>query len=135
MQPSCARVLIVDDEPQIARSMMRILRGHEVTLVSSGQEALAACDAQDYDVIFCDLMMPGMTGMDVHSQLAKQRPGAEERIVFMSGGAFTSRGQDFLRRVPNRRIDKPFEIEQVRAIVKRCIPARSSEEELNRTTP
>lgn len=125
MQPSSARVLIIDDEPQLARSMMRILREHDVTLVSSGVAALAACDAQDYDVIFCDLMMPGMTGMDVHQELARQRPGAEERIVFMSGGAFTARGQDFLNRVPNRRIDKPFEVNQVRAIVQGCVPSRS----------
>jgi CheY-like chemotaxis protein len=114
------RVLIVDDEPQIARSMKRILRECDVTLVSTGEAALAAACAGDYDVIFCDLMMPGMSGMDVHSALAAQRPGAEAKIVFMSGGAYTERGQSFLETVDNQRLAKPFDISEVRSIVARC---------------
>ena len=115
------RVLIIDDEPQIAKSMKRILRDYECTLVSTGEAALAAACSSDYDVIFCDLMMPGMSGIDVHSALAAHSPGAEEKIVFMSGGAYTERGQQFLSQVDNPRLNKPFNIEEVRQIVARCV--------------
>lgn len=111
------RVLIIDDESQIARSMKRVLRGCDVTLVNNGEEGVAEACNQEFDVIFCDLMMPGMNGIDVHKAIAAQKPGLEDKIVFMSGGAYTERGQIFLSGVSNRCLSKPFDIDEIREVV------------------
>jgi CheY-like chemotaxis protein len=63
-----------------------------------------------YDVILCDLIMPEMTGMDVYRAALQRATPVNDRIVFMTGGAFTQRARDFLQSVPNLRIEKPFDL-------------------------
>jgi two-component system, NtrC family, sensor kinase len=112
------RVLVVDDEALVASALKRALREHEVTAVQSGKAAidLLAADSR-FDLIFCDLMMPELTGMDVYDWLRRERPGTERRLVFMTGGTFTPRAQEFLGQVPNHRIEKPFDLDLVREFV------------------
>ena len=62
-------------------------------------------------------MMPQMTGMDLHADLQQSAPEQATRMVFLTGGAFTSEARSFLDGVPNQRIEKPFDTQQVRAIV------------------
>ena len=113
-----ARVLVIDDEPGVARSLRRALRGHDVSIALSGQEAIDQIQAGgSYDVIFCDLMMPDMTGMDFYSEAKTLAPGLEDRIVFMTGGAFTARARRFQQDVPNVFLDKPFDIRAIQALV------------------
>jgi two-component system cell cycle sensor histidine kinase/response regulator CckA len=106
-----SRILIVDDEPTIARVLARLLgKGHEVVVATSGSEALdVLAKGESFDVILCDLLMPGVAGMDVYDVLAAKDAGIEKRIIFMSGGAFTPRAVDFVGRVPNRFLDKPID--------------------------
>ncbi|HYE93529.1 MAG TPA: hypothetical protein VEA38_21020, partial [Terriglobales bacterium] len=66
----------------------------------------------------CDLMMPAMTGMDLHDQLAETEPSQAARMRFMTGGAFTPRAQAFLAERPARRLDKPFDPETLRHFVR-----------------
>ncbi len=76
------RVLIVDDEPSVGLAMTRILRGHQVTVVTSVKQALESLSSgQRFDVIFSDLMMPQMTGMDFYRELTKRSPDDAGRIV------------------------------------------------------
>jgi two-component system, NtrC family, sensor kinase len=105
-----ARVLVVDDEPRMGKAMERLMApDHEVALAGSGHEALELiARGERFDVILCDLMMPGLSGMDLHDELARSRPEMAERLVFMTGGAYTVRAQEFLARVPNARLEKPF---------------------------
>jgi len=118
--PRRGRVLVVEDEPQIARTLRRLLeREHDVTIATDGRAALDAVRADDaFDVILCDLMMPAMTGMDLHDELARTDPALADRMIFLTGGAFTTRARDFLDAVPNARIDKPFEPAALRALVR-----------------
>jgi signal transduction histidine kinase len=111
------RVLIVEDDDLVAKSLARALRKHEVTVASDGRAGVALCKDHDYDVILCDLLMPQMTGMDVYEEVCRLRPGYEQRIVFMTGGAFTARAQSFLATVPNRTLHKPFTPSEVRSLV------------------
>jgi PAS domain S-box-containing protein len=115
-----ARVLVVDDEAPIANAMREALAPeHEVVSATSGREALAAVRSEgDFDVLFCDLMMPGMGGIELYDQLRAERPGLERRIVFMTGGAFTARTAAFLASIDNRRIEKPFSLGLVERIVR-----------------
>jgi len=89
-----------------------------VTATTSAEEALEWLrQGAEYDVILCDIMMPQMTGIAFHEELKKLRPRDAERIIFVTGGAFTAAASEFLDRVPNLRIDKPFDPIHLRNIV------------------
>jgi PAS domain S-box-containing protein len=117
------RVLIVDDEPTIRTALVRTLRSeHDVVLASSGREALELLRAGErFDVILCDLMMPDLTGMDVHAGATEIASDQAERMVFVTGGAFTDDALAFLERVKNARMDKPFHPRDLRALVQRMV--------------
>jgi PAS domain S-box-containing protein len=115
-----ASVLVVDDEPSVGLSLQRLLRGHDVTSVTSGAEALALVRAgRPFDVILSDLMMPEVSGMELFEEIRRHKPDLAARIVFMTGGAFTEAAATFLDRVPNERLEKPFSTSAVRAIIAR----------------
>ena len=118
-----ARVLVVDDETPIANTLRELLApDHEVVAATNAREALTALARSDFDVVFCDLMMPGMNGIDLYERLRVDRPGMERRIVFMTGGAFTAHTAEFLASVDNRRIEKPFSLGLVEQIVRQMAP-------------
>jgi len=113
------RVLVIDDEELLAQAIRRFLSTeHDVTAVFSGGAALDLVRAGErYDVIFCDLMMPQITGMEVHAELVRLAPDQAARVVFLSGGAFTPAARDFLDQVKNLRLDKPFDLREMRRLV------------------
>ena len=111
-RPERARILVVDDEPLVGVAIERFLgRRHDVARFTSAAEALGLLDAGErFDVILCDLMMPDMTGMDLHARLAEARPDQAARMVFMTGGAFTDRARRFLEATKNPTLTKPFDV-------------------------
>jgi PAS domain S-box-containing protein len=114
------RILVVDDEPALGGMIQRMLREDcDVDVVSDGRQGLVRlCDPEvAYDTVLCDLMMPEMTGMELHALVAERKPGVEKRFVFMTGGAFTQRAAEFLATMRNPRLDKPFDLAALRAIV------------------
>jgi two-component system cell cycle sensor histidine kinase/response regulator CckA len=114
------RVLVIDDDPKIGSAMRRALQAeNEVMVVTDGRQAIDLVrGGEGFDVILCDLMMPQMTGMDVHAELSRVAPDMVERIVFMTGGAFTPSARSFLDTVPNQRLEKPFVTQNLRAVVR-----------------
>ncbi len=118
--PSRARLLIVDDEPMILRGLQRLFRDeHEVALSKTAREVLGKIrEGQRFDLILCDLMMPEMSGIQLYEKLRDLAPGQAERMVFMTGGAFTPRAREFLDRVSNPQVEKPFDPLKLRAMVK-----------------
>ena len=120
---SRARVLIVDDEPNLTASLsMLISDEHEVSAVNSGDAACAALlNGGVFDVVLCDITMPGMSGMDVYSRVADGRPDLLSRFVFMTGGACSTRAADFLARVPNRVLEKPFTFQAVTGVISEVV--------------
>ena len=61
-----------------------------------------------FDVILSDLMMPDMTGMDLHAVLTRAYPDQAGNMIFMTGGAFSPESEAFLAGVSNRTLEKPF---------------------------
>ncbi|MCC6527121.1 MAG: response regulator [Polyangiaceae bacterium] len=112
------RVLVVDDEPLVRRSLERALRGHEVSSADGGREAIALCLEGEHDVILCDLMMPDVTGMDVYEAVCAVRPELARRFVFITGGAFTPRARAFVDALPNTVVDKPISVAKLEVVIR-----------------
>ncbi len=77
--------------------------------------------SQYFDVILSDLMMPEMTGMALYDELCDRDPDAAQRVVFITGGVATPGANQFLDRVANERMTKPFNAMNVRALVQRFV--------------
>ncbi len=117
------RVLVVDDEPLLCASLYRVLsRDFDVVPHTSARHALSLVRAgEHFDAVLCDLMMPEMSGIAFHEELALLRPALAAQLVFLTGGAFTPAARDFLERVPNPRVQKPFDpAELVTLVGARC---------------
>jgi PAS domain S-box-containing protein len=113
------RILIIDDEPRLAQSMRMLIEpSHDVFVTTRGAEALAwVNEGQRFDLVLCDLQMPGTTGMDVYSHLRAHAPELAERLVFISGGAYTQATRDFVRSVRNRILEKPVRPDELLATI------------------
>ena len=105
------RVLLVDDDALVGRAVARMLApGHEVVTRTSARAALEVLAAdRAFDAVLCDLMMPEMSGMELHERLVELAPELARRTIFLTGGAFTPAAAEFLQRVPNLRLEKPVE--------------------------
>lgn len=117
--PRRGKILVVDDEVMIAKAVVRALGpDHDVTTLQRARAAFERIEAGErFDLILCDLMMPEMTGMDLHREVHKKEPALANGIIFLTGGAFTPRAREFLDSVSNQRIEKPFDIATLRALV------------------
>jgi CheY-like chemotaxis protein len=110
-------VLVLDDEPLVARSLARALQAtHEVTTLTSAAEALRrAREGESWVVVLCVVMMPEMTAMELEAALARERPDLVERVLYVTGGAFTERSREFLASRPH--VEKPVDFATLRAAV------------------
>ena len=117
------RVLVVDDEPKIIVALERTLgRLHDVTGVDRAAEAIARIAAGErFDVILSDVMMPEITGIELYARLRDIAPDQADAIVFLTGGAFTRQAREFLELVPNRRLEKPFDPTELRALISELV--------------
>ncbi len=116
------RVLVVDDEPQIARLVADCLEGCDVTLAQGGREAIELLGGdRPFDAVVCDLMMPDCTGVDVHAFVQRARPALEPHMLFTTGGAYTPRAVAFVATVEARCLDKPFTPNAIVAAVERAV--------------
>jgi CheY-like chemotaxis protein len=105
-----ARVLIVDDEREVAAVMKRALDArHDVVALTSPKEALELiASGAELDVVFCDLAMPGMSGTELYREVVRTRPELASRFVIVTGGAISGRMQGFLDSWTGPCLEKPF---------------------------
>lgn len=115
------RVLLIDDEPLLGKSLRRALKEHDVTFTEDPAHAIELCSQNDYDAIVCDLMMPAISGEGVYEHLREHAPDLAARMIFMTGGAFTASAQHFLESVPNPVLIKPFTPNDLRVAVRRML--------------
>ena len=120
------RVLVVDDDRLVSEAVeLMLCEEHEVVLADSAGAALARIRAgETYDAIICDLMMPGMSGIELFYELEAERPVLAQRVLFATGGAFTRPAQSFVERMGSRVLSKPFRSDELRAKVHKLV-ARS----------
>ncbi len=111
-------ILIIDDEPDVGRAIRRgLAQQHDVTLAQTGPEGLALMAGSHFDLVLCDLMMPQMSGMEVMNRIRATLPRYVDRVAFMTGGAFSEAGSQFLTELHAGYLEKPFDQGELRRFV------------------
>jgi CheY-like chemotaxis protein len=77
------KVLVVDDDPAVRKSIDRVLsnKGYAVITAENGEEALRKLNEEKYDLVYTDIRMPGMSGLDVAEQIKASRPWTPVVII------------------------------------------------------
>jgi two-component system NtrC family sensor kinase len=124
--PRRGKVLLIDDEPGVRRALQRLLqhRGHDITLAANGDEGLAAIREDAYDVILCDLRMPGLNGPGFYRELERAYPHLLSRLIFLTGDVLSPEAQTFFAQVNSLRLIKPFRAEEVRRLIQQVLEVR-----------
>jgi signal transduction histidine kinase len=109
--------LVIDDEPEIVLLLQRILEGEgfDVAAVNGGHEALMALSKQSFDLVICDLKMPGISGRDIYEHIGQQHPGLAQRIIFTTGDTVSNDSRAFLQETRRPFISKPFKPQAILA--------------------
>lgn len=117
------QILIIDDEPLVGRSLRRMLSDeHDAQAVSTAQAALELIQGGLHpDIILCDVMMPEMGAEAFYGQLREARPQWLDRVIFMTGEAFTPEARAFIDSVGNLCLDKPLAPERIRKAIRKIL--------------
>lgn len=114
------KLLVIDDDEHVLSTISRMLRRDvEVALVRSGEEALVQIETGEFDVVLCDMSLPGIKGRDVWEAIRTQAPDLAERVVFMSGGAITGDDHAFFETIAERLVAKPFRRHELLVVLAR----------------
>jgi signal transduction histidine kinase len=119
-----ARLLVVDDEP-LARAALERALGleHDVEVASDGPGALELlAQGKRYDLILCDLMMPGFSPGEFALEVAVRWPASARALYFLTGGAVTPEAQAFVLKNGARILDKPLEVGRLRELLREGPP-------------
>ncbi|MET0341610.1 MAG: response regulator [Polyangiales bacterium] len=117
------RVLVIDDEELMCEMLAGMLEeSFDVTWFSNPRAALEALRTDaSWDVVLSDVMMPELSGMDLHAEVARSLPALAQRFVFITGGTFTARAQAFLETLPREPLLKPFSRDALLARVRAAL--------------
>ncbi|MBR4166213.1 MAG: sigma-54-dependent Fis family transcriptional regulator [Bacteroidales bacterium] len=112
------KILIVDDERAIRNSLKEILgdEGYDVDIAEDGPSALAKVDKEKYDVIFCDIKMPGMDGTEVLDKLVAD--GVDAAIVMISGHGDIATAVECIKKGAFDFIQKPLDLNRILITIK-----------------
>ena len=118
-------ILVIDDEVSLVRALARLLQrdGYVVTTARNGRHALAALQAQRYDVILCDLRMPELDGRAFYAQLQQQAPALCQRVIFLTGDTGGETSRTFLTQCGRPWLRKPSPITTIRRAIQQVLQA------------
>lgn len=118
------RILVVDDDPMMGTTLRLTLEDdYDVEIASSAEAAMRILEKDSFDLILCDLMMPRVSGIDLHRWLIARDPSIGERMLFMTGGAYTDEAARFLREDARHHVEKPFRVDQLLARIDSILAA------------
>ncbi|MBI4538829.1 MAG: response regulator [Gemmatimonadetes bacterium] len=122
--PRSYRILLVDDEARIVRTLRRFLelRGHGVKTASTVQAALRLLDKHDFDLVVCDIKMPGGGGRAVYGAIRDRQP--RPHIVFCTGDVANPDAAALLSESSAPLLAKPFELQELEQVIERTVGAR-----------
>jgi CheY-like chemotaxis protein len=111
------RVLVIDDEPAVARALARLLRRCEVTIAGDAEEALALARSRSFERVLCDVMMPRKNGVDVYRSLRNEGLLDGTVFAFMTGGAFSTELARLVRETGVPVIHKPIDQASLESVI------------------
>ncbi|MDD5509691.1 MAG: response regulator, partial [Dehalococcoidales bacterium] len=120
------RILVVDDEPAIMAFLKKLLggEGYDVATAGSGREALEMTKEQRYNLIICDIKMPGLSGAELYDELGGIAPSLQKRVIFITGDVIGPATNKFLKATGVPHINKPFDIAGLKKEINRVIGER-----------
>jgi len=112
------KVLIIDDERSIRNSLKEILadEGYDVDVAEDGAQGLALADKEKYSIIFCDIKMPGMDGVEVLDKLVEM--GIDSAVVMISGHGDISTAVECIKKGAFDFIPKPLDLNRILITIK-----------------
>jgi signal transduction histidine kinase len=122
---SIARILIVDDDRLVARSLKRALSPHRADIAIGGYAGLDRLrrEPDAFDAVLCDVLMPDLDGVELYRIVSEKDPTTAEKFIFVTG-ATTPQAQAFLDGISNPRVHKPIHPEEILGLMERmCGPA------------
>lgn len=119
------RILIVEDEPAVAAFISSALqsKGHEVVVAGSGEEALSILEQDWPEAVLLDVVMPGLSGIDVLRRIRPTQPGLP--VVILTGRADAAQIAEARRLGVTDVIEKPVGLRQISEALLRLGPRRS----------
>jgi len=126
-----ARVLVIDDDPLVARSLVRLLADQQVSIAANAGQAWGQLMSAELDLVLCDVVMPGTDGPGLYRRAVAARPSLARRFVFMTGGALDPSTRRFLQGTAVPCLDKPIAPEKLASLVRASVV----EEDAPRDTP
>src|SRR5262245_15214034 len=114
-QSTPCTILVVDDEPSLLSALERLLchQGYTVVTARNGALAWEHLHAQHYDVILCDLLMPGINGQAFYILLQLYDPSLCARVIFLTGDQLGETTQAFLAQCGRPCLYKPCRAAEV----------------------
>jgi len=129
------RVLVVEDEPTVARLISDVLEdeGFQVDALCDGHEALERAAREAFDLVICDMRMPGLDGQHFYETLASTGNPLWKRFLFVTGDVLSSHTHEFLERHHLPHVAKPFRVEELTEKVRRVLSEGRPSEPAERT--
>ena len=116
-------ILVVDDDKQLASTLQWILADQNflVDVAFDGKEAMLKLKVNEYDLVICDLIMPGLRGDEFYLQAKATRPDLSDRFIFITGFGTDPNIHEFLTRHDVKYLFKPFPVEGLIRCVKEAL--------------
>jgi PAS domain S-box-containing protein len=113
--PTGQRLLVVDDEPDIAQLLEMILAnsGYQIETASNGTDALRILSNESFDAVLSDMLMPGLDGQALYHRIREIKPDLAKRMIFVTGDTLNSSTREFLNATGSLFLSKPFKIDDV----------------------
>ena len=119
-------ILVVDDN-EINRQLMSILltrQGHRIEVASNGLEAFEAVKVKKFDIVFMDLQMPIMDGIEASRRIREwENEGVHTFTVALTAGYFPEDGQKLFEAGMDNYLSKPFQVEHIQKLLRYISPA------------
>ena len=115
------RIAVIDDEPIIRREIKRSLakEPYEVELFPDGEAAIRRLDEAEFDLVLCDLNLPGLSGLDMLKFIRKRYPRCE--VILITGYSSVDSAIDAIRAGAFHYVSKPVKMPELRSLVKRAL--------------
>jgi two-component system, OmpR family, response regulator ResD len=120
------KILIVEDEKDVRLSFRKYLEkeNYQVEEASNGKDALLLLEKEKFDVVVLDILMPGMTGVEVAERIRANPKLKGQKIIFASVVALGEKGNEIKKINPAAYITKPFKLEELKAAIMKALKAK-----------